>query len=317
MAHEVVRCNPRMPCDLLITYGSGLRKLGMLKRYLQPEEQQRSDATTVRAAAPRRPVRDWLDWLRGGLVLLCLPWLLWLADVALGLDASWPVLSGVLLIVGVACIGCWARRDGTRAGDSAQLRVERKLFHSQYELVNANTRWLDLYSSHDPVSNGPLLDRYQPDGLHTHEVRVFGSMFSDHTGYWRSKDDFLLGLTRELFMLDEGSPQEDTSSELDVQRARYGPFVAGDATASPGSPLRVVARWSSRPAAAAGFIVSPPTPYLRVAEVAAEPLGAIPWLGESLAGAWGDSLLAVFLAGVLGLASYALLVRLWGEWRRG
>lgn len=55
----------------------------------------------------------------------------------------------------------------------------------------SDAQWLDLYASHDPVSNGAIWDEASVTNATTREIRNGGSFASDHTAYWRNKADFL------------------------------------------------------------------------------------------------------------------------------
>jgi hypothetical protein len=54
-----------------------------------------------------------------------------------------------------------------------------------------DAQWLDLYASHDPVSNGAIWDEGAVTNASTQEIRNGGSFASDHTAYWRNTADFL------------------------------------------------------------------------------------------------------------------------------
>jgi hypothetical protein len=51
--------------------------------------------------------------------------------------------------------------------------------------------WLDLYGSRDPVANGPLFGTKSGRNVRSREVMVLRSIFSDHTAYWTSVEDFV------------------------------------------------------------------------------------------------------------------------------
>lgn len=56
-------------------------------------------------------------------------------------------------------------------------------------------RWLDIFSTADPVPNGPIFieksNFVAPGALESVEVNNFGSVWADHTSYMRNRDEFL------------------------------------------------------------------------------------------------------------------------------
>lgn len=70
-------------------------------------------------------------------------------------------------------------------------RYRKKL--KQLRLSNANCKWTDIYSSRDPVSNGPLGTDDELAVLGIDSVRVVNqnSVLRDHTMYWKNMDEFI------------------------------------------------------------------------------------------------------------------------------
>jgi hypothetical protein len=58
--------------------------------------------------------------------------------------------------------------------------------------------WKDIYSSADPVPNGPLLRGPGPPGFASIEVRNLGSPLSDHSTYWKNRIDFVSRVALEV-----------------------------------------------------------------------------------------------------------------------
>ena len=84
-------------------------------------------------------------------------------------------------------------------------------------------RWLDFYSSRDPVPNGPLRDTSQDDRFASIEVVNRRSRVSDHTSYWDNRDEFVLRLLREIDAVAETnlvSADDRTSADAPTLRRR-------------------------------------------------------------------------------------------------
>jgi hypothetical protein len=123
-------------------------------------------------------------------VVATLPFLLPPDTRALG----WLVLLGVALIV----------------HGSGLLKPE-DISEDRYQL-SQDIKWLDFYSTHDPVSNGALRD--EPSDhymLSSVEVRNFASIMRDHTTYWRNCEGFVVPLA-SLAVSEAGLGTEDPRS---------------------------------------------------------------------------------------------------------
>jgi hypothetical protein len=83
-------------------------------------------------------------------------------------------------------------------------------------------RWVDLYASDDPVPNGPILtDASAAD--ESREIFNRGSMFEDHTCYWKNLDGFVLRVVRECANAAKSPWKDDLPPETDIldQRAEW------------------------------------------------------------------------------------------------
>jgi hypothetical protein len=152
---------------LFLTFGSGISKL-----------------TELEATSRTESVR----FVRIALLfaLYCLvtgPRALQNAGDSLGL---WSVMYGVapLMMLTVAI------REALRACRTAVDELE----HATLKPV----RWLDFYSSRDPVPNGPLRETSHDQLFTSVEVVNRRSVVSDHTSYWDNRDEFVLRLLREI-----------------------------------------------------------------------------------------------------------------------
>lgn len=95
-------------------------------------------------------------------------------------------------------------------------------------------RWVDLYATFDPVSNGSLFETppsyLSPPLGRSVPLDNHGSFFADHTAYWRNGDGFVGLVARELgdfVALAEGpvvttlAPQDSARIELGRLRRRW------------------------------------------------------------------------------------------------
>lgn len=76
-------------------------------------------------------------------------------------------------------------------------------------------RWIDLYASRDPVSNGPLA-RTLPASVSSEEVWNSNSLIADHTSYWSNREGFVSRVG--MLALSIGQPPDDG----DIEWARRG-----------------------------------------------------------------------------------------------
>ena len=109
-----------------------------------------------------------------------------------GFDETFSVLVAGGLALAFAAIAAW-RTESLRSTDpKMQWLRDRELFASDYVMRNRNRmEWHDLYASADPVSNGRLLDEFDAPYLFPTQVFNEHSAPFDHTGYWKSTDDFV------------------------------------------------------------------------------------------------------------------------------
>jgi hypothetical protein len=69
------------------------------------------------------------------------------------------------------------------------LRMETKDIE-QWWTSGGDARWLDVYASHDPVSNGALMD-HPLARFESEQVTNKASVLGDHTAYWENADEFI------------------------------------------------------------------------------------------------------------------------------
>ena len=260
IAHRVLRGPVTAPCDLLITFGSGLAKLSEIERGDASRGQGAlwfaSFGALLSAACVGANL--WLSWQAapgalgllegllmpftllelGGVVLIFLmarlagassaaavpgaaqpPQVaartgvrLW-PPLAFGIVASavsalyigagdytldalwpeWPLMTALGFGLASAYEGltAWQGHSGRSIDPERQWLRDRELFLEHFEIRHRRMYWYDLYATADPVSNGHLLDEFDPRKPHSIEVWNRDSLLADHTTYWQSDDDFV------------------------------------------------------------------------------------------------------------------------------
>lgn len=110
--------------------------------------------------------------------------IVWLVAKRSDLD-PWPLLGSWFAVLGLYA-SIWTIFEP---------RV-KKILTSRVCRPPGVRRWVDLYASHDPVSNGALGVR---DVQTVESVPVWneGSLLGDHTSYWANRDEFVLRVVRE------------------------------------------------------------------------------------------------------------------------
>jgi hypothetical protein len=162
---------------LLLTLGSGLRKLEELKEIVSHGGQFKRAAALTLVGAMLTPVAGLalVRWATGGLDLS---------------DPSAPLIFASEFAIGAALLvgGLLDFVDGTARDAARGAGQALKGF-----------RWIDCYSTSDPVPNGKTFD-VQPDMPASNEtvpqqfsIEVCNqrSVASDHTSYWSNLDEFV------------------------------------------------------------------------------------------------------------------------------
>ena len=183
-AHEALRAGRPGNLRLLLTLGSGLRKLEELRQLLG------------RGGHLQRGVKLTL----GALVVA--PFYAWLvARMPPPLDVRAWVVFFILPAIGLGLVA-EGLRDLAGGMDVGDLR--RRVQH----FGRSGVRWVDCHAAKDPVPNGPLLDpRECLDAEDGREGAEFPrsvalcneeSTGADHTAYWRNLDEFVSLVVAEL-----------------------------------------------------------------------------------------------------------------------
>jgi tetratricopeptide (TPR) repeat protein len=113
-----------------------------------------------------------------------------IAAVSLGMTAGLALLHGGYR--------AWQKALGRSQEAQEQWQREQNDYRTYYELANRQRmRWIDIFTRHDPVPNGPLMTEFRPvvdgvrEAVESREVFNLGSALLDHTTYFSVKDDFL------------------------------------------------------------------------------------------------------------------------------
>jgi pimeloyl-ACP methyl ester carboxylesterase len=180
--------------DRLITFGSGLRKLEELA-HLRRERHYGGPATTALFGVILVGVA--LLGVVGGLT-----------DVRAGRSGQASVLFGAIIsVVGVLFVS-WGLGGLLTTKVPGELRkfqqaFRRRMVEGNSKIEKEQFRWLDLYSSHDPVPNGALFSTEQdPPAAGGHEISNLRSITLDHNSYWKNLDEFVPRVGTELVEVD-------------------------------------------------------------------------------------------------------------------
>jgi hypothetical protein len=113
-----------------------------------------------------------------------------------------PAVAAVFaagLTVGYLAVRRWQIASGRSLNKRSQWQRDRDLYSRQFQLRSRrNMRWLDFFASADAVPNGPLMDDFVPEDLFSFEVTNAHSIVTDHTSYWKNKDEFLPLVAKEI-----------------------------------------------------------------------------------------------------------------------
>jgi hypothetical protein len=198
-----VESKERAP-QLLITFGSGLRKLEQ-QRYIRRYPQLiRGAALAVvgvllAATSPLLVPRALYAFREAGIAGL--------DDLAMLL--LWPAIGLGLLMGGVV--------------DFVKHRDPETLTDIRRRIAARGVTWKDFVGSADPVPNGVLepVEELPPQSI---EIVNVGSLFADHNAYWRNRDVFVCRVGNELLEIAQtpipGTPEPELAVLANFRRRR-------------------------------------------------------------------------------------------------
>jgi hypothetical protein len=177
VAHMALREDPPPQVRRLVTVGSGLGKLYELRALMASGQSALGEA-----------------WLMLG----CLVVLIVLGANRFFNHQAGGVLAaddGQMFVMYIALLGLVSGIVlSNRTSDSV---VDGARDDLRLPGLPDDRRWVDFFTSADPVPNGRLFDEPQP-WLGSREVFNTGSAWSDHTTYWRNQDGFVGLVVAEL-----------------------------------------------------------------------------------------------------------------------
>jgi hypothetical protein len=298
VAHLALRSEVPEQLKLLLTFGSGLRKLEELRL----------------ARATRELLAGLLSF--AGLVVLVAAAYAWWVATAGWVPTVLAVLGGLLLVGGIV-------RSTVEVG-TPELAYWVRLMKGESSPNPPPAHAIELedyYASADPVPNGPLFDPGSDDetALESVSVRNRGSVVSDHTTYWNNSDEFVSWVARAIARVGQVSLErtsfrdKSTLDQAPRQRAKRVRWLQG-------------ARWLFAAVALLVFVLRRPDlavlgTWLRQRAIAVVDLvwsSAAAWVKGIVApvnGATDEALGTLALTGATWLA-YRLSGLAWEGWNR-
>lgn len=237
MAYDALSEAPPPNLRLLLTFGSGMRKLEELRNLLGRGGYLQKAMGLTLAGLVAGALYGWFVF-RAAFGRL--------GDAAAARDAAaavhevFEVLMTVPFALGglvLVAAGLWDLLEGM---DLAALRRKIDRF------ARWGVRWVDCFATKDPVPNGPLLD----DGPAAEiEVCNESSTTADHTAYWRNRDEMVSLVVAELTTIGGRerllTPRPAWGDALAPRRRwRVRWLAAVRALAWTAIALAIVARWS-------------------------------------------------------------------------
>jgi hypothetical protein len=185
VAQLMLRSSVPLQFRVLLTFGSGLRKLEELRT-----------ATTNQSVAGFMAVIGALIVISALSPFPASP--IWLRIVA-GTVGVVPLIAGLMF--------------------ATTEFVDEELARWTGLLSEASVTWEDYYASSDPVPNGPLFDADNP--LLSVEVANRGSFVSDHNAYWTNMDEFVSTVVQAVAGATDPLPKVSDLDEDTLQRAPH------------------------------------------------------------------------------------------------
>ncbi|MBD3926484.1 hypothetical protein IEZ26_17805 [Nocardioides cavernae] len=198
VAHRALTQSAGCDVQLFVTVGSGLGKLTEL-------EDLRSRGPAARLA--------WmvLAYALGGMVLSYVL-SFWFRSGGYGFG-KWLFLVNLFFYILLSLTIFWNLVQDRSHEQERRRRSLKKL------VLRRNIRWIDFYSSSDPVPNGPLLDE-EPQWLQSYQTWFEASWIRDHSGYRSNPDGFIAPLVMEMLVLESAGLRSLTTG-LRVQVQTY------------------------------------------------------------------------------------------------
>ena len=332
IAHTAVRSDPPDNLRLLLTFGSGLKKLSEIRAIARSRAAWTTWAAPLglflMAAALPRTFREVVRLLPAAVALFALAIVIQAASSRMRAGSVWrKVVEVAAALVGAVPAGLVAWRAFSGAEWVAYVFVGGILLlvwgikpsmagavDPERLRLDARIRWVDVHASADPVPNGPLAEGAHPPLAHDVEVHNFGSLLTDHSSYWANEEQFVSTAAGELGELDAlalvGPEDREALRAAGRRRSWRVPWL----NLARGTTLVLAAILCFR----AADLALPIRPLLRAADAAAGllPFGVEPGLATGELGTatrMGIGIAAVLLGAILW---HAVLLGLWRWWTR-
>lgn len=234
----------------------------------------------------------------------------WVTAIALGLGLGYTALMH------------WRQLSGRSTDRGEQEALDRTLYEKRYQFPGRGFQWYDYFASADPVSNGPLLDRFQPRKLRSTSVDNLRSVLRDHTTYWQNREGFVAPVANLLVaqarICSPGDPRAEfartsrrrwrvrwlVACRLTLAAAAFALFAS--ATHASNTWLGGVLAWL------ADMGMPQPDPDVRLSHVVFGDASLVTYfLGLSVT---GRQWFALFVAAGLWAVAYALCAAAWRGW---
>jgi hypothetical protein len=168
IAHAALRTQLPANVDRLLTFGSGIGKLEELMRTTTGSDRARHVARVI------------------PLVVFVIAML-----IRVAFFENQSGVTGVSLVVlGAGLLGAlfWLHSTASTHWE----RVTQRIGALSLASLRPHLEWIDVFASHDPVSNGPLTpDDSALRNFASQEIVNANSRGMDHMAYWRNQDEFL------------------------------------------------------------------------------------------------------------------------------
>ncbi len=132
----------------------------------------------------------------------------------------WVTAMAAGLGVGYTALMHWRQLSGRSTDRREQEALDRTLYAKRYQFPGRGFQWHDYFASADPVPNGPLLDRFQPQKLRSTAVDNLRSILRDHTTYWHNRDGFVAPVTNLIVAQARICPAGDARAEYATMERR-------------------------------------------------------------------------------------------------
>lgn len=218
ISHAVIRTHPSEKISLFYSFGSGLSKLwalgqmrsarGLARIWLAPLGFLLMLPFLLRAL---RLEYEWLSLLPPFLIYIIAAAIAGAADLGgkRFIFRTVFIISVLVSAVGIiwffyafikssplAAFSLFAGAYFAARGLGGIPTVDANVFATSLALP-PSIRWRDVFSTHDPVPNGPLT-RFPNSRIAPEEIPILQSTLSDHTAYFDAADVFSLDLAAEL-----------------------------------------------------------------------------------------------------------------------